>query len=83
MLTISANDFGPIAKGTVELRPFTIFMGRSNTGKSFMAAAIYALMTAPMQGTPALYGRGVGFPRRRYWHSVVGEAQADREILDQ
>ena len=64
MLTVSAKDFGPIVEGSVDLRPLTIFMGRSNTGKSFMAAAIYALMTAshynelaPYLRTASLAGR--------------------------
>ena len=45
-LTVSARDLGPIVAGTVDLKPLTIFMGQSNTGKSYMAAGIYALMTA-------------------------------------
>ena len=44
MLTVSVKDFGPIKEGTVELKPLTIFVGPSNTGKSYMAGAIYALM---------------------------------------
>ena len=35
MLTVSAKDFGPIVEGKVDLKPLTIFMGRSNTGKSY------------------------------------------------
>ena len=57
MLTVSAKDFGPIVTGTVGLKPLTIFMGRSNTGKSYMAAAIYALMTASYDDEPTLYRR--------------------------
>ena len=66
MLTVSARDFGPIAAGTVDLKPLTIFMGRSNTGKSFMAAAIYALMTASYDNDEALYPRTLGLARRRH-----------------
>ncbi len=46
MFTITAENLGPIAKGTVELKPLTIFVGPSNTGKSYMATAVYALMKA-------------------------------------
>ncbi len=44
MLTVAAKDFGPIVEGTVELRPLTVFVGPSNTGKSYLATLIYALM---------------------------------------
>ena len=42
MLTISVKNFGPIAEGSVDLKPLTIFVGPSNTGKSYMATAVYA-----------------------------------------
>jgi len=36
------RNLGPIAHGTVELRPLTILIGKNNTGKTYMAQAIYA-----------------------------------------
>ena len=44
MLTISVKNFGPIAEGSIDLKPLTIFVGPSNTGKSYMATAVYAVM---------------------------------------
>jgi len=41
-LTVSARNFGPIVDGSVELKPFTVFIGPNNTGKSFMSTLIYA-----------------------------------------
>ena len=46
MLTFTVKNFGPLAEGTVELRPLTVFVGGSNTGKSYMASAIYAAAMA-------------------------------------
>jgi hypothetical protein len=43
MTKISVENLGPIVKGEVDLRPLTIFIGPSNTGKSFLATMIYAL----------------------------------------
>ena len=43
--TISVENFGPIRKGTVELRPLTIFTGHSNTGKSWFATLVYSLFS--------------------------------------
>lgn len=42
-LELSVRNFGPIAEGLFELRPMTVFVGPSNSGKSYMAALIYAL----------------------------------------
>ena len=42
-LELSVTDFGPIAKAKIDLRPLTVFVGPSNTGKSYMAILIYAL----------------------------------------
>ncbi len=40
---ISAEDFGPIVSGSIDLRPLTVFVGPSNTGKTYLATLIYAL----------------------------------------
>jgi len=44
MIKVSAKDFGPIIEGTVELKPLTIFIGPSNSGKSYLATLLYALL---------------------------------------
>ena len=40
---INVKNFGPIEKAEVDLRPLTVFVGESNTGKTYLAALIYAL----------------------------------------
>ncbi len=42
-LEIEVKDFGPIVEAKVDLRPLTVFVGPSNTGKSYLAILIYAL----------------------------------------
>ena len=42
-LTLDVTDCGPIARARVELRPLTVFVGPSNTGKSWLATLVYAL----------------------------------------
>ena len=42
-LELSVTDFGPIAKAEIDLRPLIVFVGPSNTGKSYLAILIYAL----------------------------------------
>ena len=40
---IAVENFGPIEKANIDLRPLTVFVGASNTGKTYLAALIYAL----------------------------------------
>ena len=57
-LELKVTDFGPIAKAEVDLRPLTVFVGPSNTGKSYLAILIYALHR---------YFNEVTQPRHRYY----------------
>ena len=40
---MKVKNFGPIEKAEIDLRPLTVFVGESNTGKTYLAALIYAL----------------------------------------
>ena len=40
---VSIVNLGPVAKAEIELRPLTVLVGPSNTGKSYAAILIYAL----------------------------------------
>ena len=40
---IAVNNFGPIAEANIDLRPLTVFVGPSNTGKTYFATLVYAL----------------------------------------
>ena len=40
---IAIKNFGPIAEANIDLRPLTVFVGPSNTGKTYFATLIYAL----------------------------------------
>ena len=42
-LGLKVTNFGPIVEADIELRPLTVFVGQSNTGKSYLAILIYAL----------------------------------------
>ena len=50
-LELEVADFGPIVQARVDLRPLTVFVGPSNTGKSYLAILIYALHRF-FSGTP-------------------------------
>ncbi len=40
---IAVRNFGPIAEATIDLQPLTVFVGPSNTGKTYFSTLIYAL----------------------------------------
>ena len=52
---IAVRDFGPIAHAEVELKPLTVLIGANNTGKSYLALAIYSLSRA-IAGINPRYG---------------------------
>ncbi len=43
LLELTVSNFGPIAEASIQLRPMSVFVGPSNTGKPYMAVLIYAL----------------------------------------
>jgi len=43
LMRLSVSNFGPIAEAEIELRPLTVFVGPSNTGKSYLAILLHAL----------------------------------------
>ena len=62
--TLSVSNFGPISQASIELRPLSVLIGPSNTGKSYLAVLIYALhrFLATYSSDLRSYGR---FPGRR------------------
>ena len=50
-IQIAVENFGPIEKAEIDLRPLTVFVGESNTGKTYLSALIYALHQA-FEGIP-------------------------------
>ena len=48
---IAVENFGPIEKVEIDLGPLTVFVGESNTGKTYLAVLIYALLRA-FEGIP-------------------------------
>ena len=60
---LEVKDFGPIAEASVDVRPLTVFIGPSNTGKSYLAILMYALYQC--FGRPSV--PPYQFPFRRQW----------------
>ena len=75
-MTLSVEDFGPIARATVELRPFTVFVGASNTGKSYLAILLYALQRFFAEGGVTSVSQG-----RLHASPVSRSKTTDKQIV--
>ena len=76
-MKISITNFGPIAEARdVDLRPLTVFVGPSNTGKSYLAVLIYALFKSFQPGG---FFHNVGKIKRRENESLFNY---EEEIAD-
>ena len=55
-LSIEVRDFGPIASGSLTLKPLTVFVGPNNSGKSYAAMLIHSVFQSY---APSLWTRPV------------------------
>lgn len=76
LLRLEVRDFGPIVKGKLDLRPLTVFVGPSNTGKSWLAILIYSLHRHFSDTRLRRAGRPLG-ARRGLMHKGISLSQAD------
>ena len=84
---IEATNFGPIERAAVDLRPLTVFVGPSNTGKTYFAVLIYALyrILGGFRRLPVPFHRGYQrplFPNRRSAADRMLRPNELRDLLD-
>ena len=87
---INVRNFGPIEKAEIDLRPLTVFVGESNTGKTYLAALIYALhqnfegfSQLPWANSAASFLGLVYGPRRRFSPSLQDKVEQEKlEMLE-
>ena len=77
---LDVSDFGPIVQASLELRPLTVFIGPSNTGKSYLAILIYALHQC-LGGLTLTHG-GQFSHRLGWWldPTELGSAATEKEV---
>ncbi len=51
-LNIDLENFGPIKKGKIKIKPLTIFVGPNNSGKSYAAMLIHSILSSENQINP-------------------------------
>ena len=86
---LNVQNFGPIEKAEIALRPMTVFVGESNTGKTYLAALIYALHQNfrglshfPFADSVAYYLDYIQRPRPREWYPQSRQAASEQERLE-
>jgi predicted ATPase len=68
-LRIEIENFGPIASGSFELRPLTLFIGPNNTGKSYAATLAHSIVRTIRSGVffSRVLEEEMALPRFRNW----------------
>lgn len=79
---IAVKNFGPIAEANIDLRPLTVFVGPSNTGKTYFATLVYALHGISEGFTPLPLFSVLYQLRNRYFFSVSAEEKKAIHELD-
>ena len=86
--TIEARNFGPIAEAKLTLKPLTVLIGPSNTGKTWMATLACMMMRKHMEFSQGHYGeqQGVlpwgGFRKLRGMRGSLSGMEEHESILE-
>ena len=78
-IELEVKDFGPIVEAKIDLRPLTVFVGPSNTGKSWLATLIYALHRCFSSAAGTDYRRS---PQGGWVPRIGRERQQPGEIIE-
>ena len=76
---IAVENFGPIEKAKIDLRPLTVFVGESNTGKTYFAALIYALHCSFEGFSKFLWSNDVVFKLKSIYREQSRSAWTEEE----
>ena len=77
---INVKNFGPIEKAEIDLRPLTVFVGESNTGKTYLAALIYALHKHSDGFSQFPWADSIPYYFRHFYR--LREVEAEQEMLE-
>lgn len=80
--TLEVQNFGPIVDANVEVRPLTVFVGPSNTGKSYLAVLIYALHRSLGFQTHLFRRALLSMPQRHPLRSLRPSDSVRQSIVD-
>lgn len=69
-MKLTVKNFGPIKSAEVDIKPMTVFIGPSNTGKSYMAILLYTIAKVLKEPFARTIGRTV---IRETFESLIGK----------
>ena len=71
---MNVENFGPISQASVAFRPLTVFIGPSNTGKSYLSILMYSLYQCFGSGTGIFYpyARPLGYRLEPIFRRLAG-----------
>ena len=73
-MAITIENFGPISKGTINLKPLTIFVGPNGCGKSHAATLFYTMAGLERDNDPDRFSRWFMRDRRGTRNSLKAES---------
>ena len=88
-LNLTIHNFGPIKECSIDIRPLSVFIGPSNTGKSYLAILIYALHKGfanwsrnpiRLRSSSSYFKRGSGVTSKKKFEELVSSFQ--KSILE-
>jgi predicted ATPase len=93
---LQVTNFGPITSGKISLKPFTVFIGPNNSGKSYAAMMINAILEAVRVALPAhwpsirrravtpkmVWSSSSNFPKRIFLEKRDNEILVDNEKIN-
>ena len=81
---LDVRDFGPIARASVEMRPLTVFIGPSNTGKSYLAMLLYVLhrCLGTGGGRPDMRPRRSAYIGNIAWRQARQDSKVREALMD-
>lgn len=86
---IAVENFGPIAEANIDLRPLTVFVGPSNTGKTYFATLVYALhgifngfLRIPLPNTFRSFYSNFSESRRKLASALASTDEEEPEIIE-
>lgn len=74
--TLNVEDFGPIAKASIEIGPLLLFVGDNNSGKSYLMSLLWGILELGGSLFPNLIPKSARYKRCDEWLERQGDASS-------
>ncbi len=81
-LEIDVKNFGPVSEGRITLKPFTVFIGPNNSGKSYITMLFHSIFESYIPASLRGYSGNMDllFLRGRYYVEKIDSSNFDKEF---